>query len=222
MRTSAEIQRIQEVKDAKLREATLVCDWEERRQEGIRRANLCHDRWVEYREAARRGATSQELRVISARISAGQALTTRTSQPPTTRASQASTRCASQVQAQESALPGVNESDSDAALEAARALLGSQKQRAEVTGSGFALSRQAGLFTGVYVQTEPESVGLTEIFQVQLEHAEIRGRLLELQALRFQEILQFEREDFKKSLPRLIRRVKAGRRHRRWRFPESK
>ena len=176
--------------------------------------------------------------MISARIRASQAPTTRTSQPPTTRASQAPTtrtsqppttrashtptRCASQVQAQESPLPGVDESDSDAALEAARALLGSQKQRAEITGAGFALSRQAGLFTGVYVQTEPESVWLTEIFQVQLEHAEIRGRLLELQALRFQEILQFEREDFKKSLPRLIRRVKAGRRHRRWRFPESK
>ena len=123
--------------------------------------------------------------MISARISATQAPTTRTSQPPTTRASQAPTRCASQVQAQESPLLGVDESDSDAALEAARALLGSQKQRAEVTSSGFALLRQAELFSGVYVQTEPESVGLTEIFQVQLEHSEIRGRLLELQALRF-------------------------------------
>ena len=68
--------------------------------------------------------------MISAQISTGQAPTTRTSQPPTTRASQAPTRCASQVQAQESPLPGVDESDSDAALEAARALLGSQKQRA--------------------------------------------------------------------------------------------
>ena len=167
--------------------------------------------------------------MISAKITASQAPTMRTTQPPATRASQAPTRCAHQVQAEESPLPGVDDSDkrgekaSDhAALKAARALLGSPKQRAEITGSGFALSRQAGLFTGVYVQTEPESVGLTEIFQVQLEHAKICGRLLGLQAVRFQEILQFETEDFKRSLARLVRRVKAGRRHRRWRFTESK
>ena len=75
------------------------------------------------------------------------------------------------------------ESGSDCApLPAQNALLtvSLQMRRGKTAASGFGPLRQAGPFSGVYVQTRPESVGLKEIFQVQLKHAEACGQLLEV------------------------------------------
>ena len=58
-------------------------------------------------------------------------------------------------------------------------------RRGKTAASGFGPTRQGDLFSGVNVQTEPECVGLTMIYQVQLEHAEACGRLLEVETLVF-------------------------------------
>ena len=160
----------------------------------MRRANISHDPWTEYREAARRGATAQKLHVVAANRTDTQAHTTPASQAQAMRASQVQTMHTSQVQAQKFPLPGSDhrynrcESGSDCApLPAHNGLLTVrlQMRRGKTAASGFGPLRQAGLFSGVYVQTEPECVGLTMILQGQLEYAEASGRLLEVEMLSF-------------------------------------
>ena len=200
VKSRTELRRVETMEAAKLREKTLVRDWEEGKQEGIRRTALVDQRWQEYSEASARGATSVELRAIAAKI----------------RGSQVQPTCGSHAQSSREKQESPRNEVPPAMLTVCSAAPCDQIPKLGLVQPG-----RAKLFTGTYVQTEPETAGLTAAFDVQLEHAEGRGRLLELQALRFQEIVQYERVEFKRSLPRLVRRVQPGRRHRRYRFAQS-